>query len=315
MKFHHHQVFLLVAIVDVVEGLAWRLRGISYSGGGRPEKGTAAAAAAAAVGVPAPWPLPKWVWSKAWRGHRRALPWLHRWDAAAPENTCVNLQVLWLKALAGDDIAYEMLPRQSRFVVSRPLRWLYPRLHHQNTLMRSRYLDAAVSRELEPNATLVTLGAGFCTRSLRFHAVRRIELDLPAVVAQKAKILEDRGFETTFSLVPANLSAPEGRETLRDALPRSTRVVFVLEALLVYLGDHSAHALLEAALDAARAAGATSISLCFADRLPDVPGVDESAVRATLAKAGWHDLVDYLPKPGLARHMGLARFRDPTNPT
>ena len=86
-------------------------------------------AVAAAVGAAAPWAAPKWVWAFCWRAHARLLPALHARDGLT--NTCVNLQVLWLKALAGDDAAYALLPRGARLLVAPPLRRLYPRLHHQ----------------------------------------------------------------------------------------------------------------------------------------------------------------------------------------
>jgi len=78
----------------------------------------------------------------------------------------------------------------------------------------------------------------------------------------------------------------------------------VLEALLIYLAPDRAAALLRKL--AARCRRAT---LCFADRLPGVRGVDEHSVREALANAGWH-LETYLPKPGLARHMGVAVSSD-----
>lgn len=48
--------------------------------------------------------------------------------------------------------------------------------------------------------------------------------------------------------------------------------------------------------------------LLFADRLEDIPGGDLVIGIDVLAKNGW-DLVDWLPKPGLARHMGCAKLR------
>eukprot|EP00966_Prymnesium_polylepis_P294038 6790835-Prymnesium_polylepis.1 len=111
---------------------------------------------ASTVGVAAPWTAPRWMWSGAWRVGHRALPWLHRWDPAAATDTNVNLWVAWLKAIAGNrwraadgGLAYDMLPSWTRRVVSRPVAWLYPRLHHQNVALRTAYLDRAVSRELE----------------------------------------------------------------------------------------------------------------------------------------------------------------------
>ena len=261
------------------------------------------------IGVGAPWTAPKFVWAFAWRSHRRLLPLLHRWDAAAPENTCVNLQVLWLKAIAGDRAAYELLPRGTRTAVRWPFRLLYPRLHHQNVLLRSAYLDDAVLGELaglDPaDCAVVALGAGFCTRAARLFgdtAHRTAELDLPAVVAQK-RALAAR-YEThapADAYVPADLAADGVAAALDDAVRGRSHVVFILEALLIYLEDDAARRLLRAA----RATNATSVSLCFADRLP-MTGVDEADARAVLADAGF-ELGDYLPKPGLARHMGVAR--------
>ena len=42
------------------------------------------------------------MWSSVWKLHKRTLPLLHRWDRAAPADTCVNLIVVWLKAIAGN---------------------------------------------------------------------------------------------------------------------------------------------------------------------------------------------------------------------
>ena len=113
---------------------------------------------AAAVGVEAPWTAPRWVWSNAWKMGKRALPILHRWDPCAPTDTNVNLWVCWMKAIAGNrrrgydgGVAYDLLPPVTRVVVSRPLAWLYPRLHHQNIALRTAYLDKAVAQELEGN--------------------------------------------------------------------------------------------------------------------------------------------------------------------
>lgn len=97
-----------------------RRRGLVYRDSA-PNASSAISIAAEAVGIQAPWAAPKFLWAWAWRGHRRALPLLHAWDRAEPNNTCVNLQVLWLKALGGDQAAYDMLPRFTRLIVAKPL--------------------------------------------------------------------------------------------------------------------------------------------------------------------------------------------------
>ena len=55
--------------------------------------------ASAALGVRAPWNAPKWVWKRAYRGHRALLPLLHLGDACRPADANVNLLYLWWKAL------------------------------------------------------------------------------------------------------------------------------------------------------------------------------------------------------------------------
>ena len=181
---------------------AWQKRGVYGDRTDMPS----VAEVSAAVGVPAPWEAPRWVWSSAWKLHKRVLPQLHRWDRAAPADTCVNLIVVWLKAIAGnrglegthdDGAAYAMLPHFTRRVVSWPLCYLYPRLHHANVALRTAYLDREVQRELSAAAgapaTVVVLGAGFDTRAPRSGAahdgVRWAEVDLPEVVAQKQRLL------------------------------------------------------------------------------------------------------------------------------
>ena len=79
--------------------------------------------------------------------------------------------------------------------------------------------------------------------------------------------------------------------------------IFILEGLLIYLDDPNG--LLRVCADEACHHG--SASLCLADRLADVPGGDGVAARQVLQEAGW-TLVDWKPKPGLARHMGVARL-------
>lgn len=304
-------VLLLLSLSTALDTGAWRRRGVTYSGGARPADGTAVAAAARALGVEAPWAAPKWVWSLAWRNHKRLLPLLHAGDAAAPENTCVNLMVLWLKALAGDDAAYALLPRGTRGAVSPPLRKFYPLLHHQNTKLRSVFLDDALKGHLDSDddVLVVSLGAGFCTRSLRLRgSARCVEVDLPSVVAQKERLLADRGIDApNLHFIAADLSRPADVDA---ALRRAVRgddekVVFVVEALLIYLDSAPATRLLAALAQVAPRTA--SLTLCFADRIPNVSGVDEADVRAVLAATGWTRLETYLPKPGLARHMGIAR--------
>lgn len=140
---------------------------------------------------------------RSWRAHASLLPWLHALDPDRPSNTCVNLHVLWLKALAGargdtdDALSYRILPKSSRWLISRPLCFFFPPWHHDTIARRTRFLDAAIAdlidgkqraaaeaaaqtTDVGMHATdggrpapaacsvhLITLGAGFDTRPLR----------------------------------------------------------------------------------------------------------------------------------------------------
>uniref|UniRef100_A0A7S4BSD4 S-adenosyl-L-methionine-dependent methyltransferase n=1 Tax=Chrysotila carterae TaxID=13221 RepID=A0A7S4BSD4_CHRCT len=322
---------------------AWQARG-SYS-----ERPTWLNDVSQSVGVRAPAKAPRWVWSAAWKMGKRALPFLHRWDPCCPQDTCVNLVVVWLKAIAGnrlgkskgdDGIAFAMLPCYTRLVIARPFCYLYPRLHHQNIAIRSAFLDAALKTEVRQNAddgtktSVIVLGAGFDGRGLRRMALtpeiepdRWAEVDLESVVQQKRALLQRAlrrrpdllALSKRISWHAANLSnAEEARGAVCDALlqdaqatsPRS--VVYVCEALLIYLPEASARALLSAAVDEAVGAGARRVSFCFADKLPGVQkAFDLDAATEVLAASRLQlDEATWTPKPGLARHMGVARFRN-----
>ena len=241
-------------------------------------------------------------------------------------------------------LGYDLLPPKTRAIVAKPLASLYPLLHHQNVLLRSAYLDREVAKALgesgsndSAQSTVVVLGAGFDLRSLRLSseadAVRWVEVDLPHVIEQRSRLLgrlarrrpalgpQIEGIEQ----LAANLSvASEVDATLRAALsPEGAassggqgldqgHAIFVIEALMIYLQPERAAALLKACADQARAAGAARATLCFADRLPNMPklGTNVADASRVLAQAGFdHDDSVWLPKPGLARHMGVARAR------
>eukprot|EP00747_Dinoflagellata_sp_TGD_P171038 gnl/TRDRNA2_/TRDRNA2_204069_c0_seq1.p1 gnl/TRDRNA2_/TRDRNA2_204069_c0~~gnl/TRDRNA2_/TRDRNA2_204069_c0_seq1.p1 ORF type:complete len:425 (-),score=31.38 gnl/TRDRNA2_/TRDRNA2_204069_c0_seq1:89-1363(-) len=306
---------------------------------------------AKSVNCAMPWSsAPKWLWRTVWRGGQRAVPQLHRWDAAAPENTCVNLMVCWLKALSGnrrwtsswdDGLAYDMLPPVTRWLVSWPLCLAFPPLHHQNVALRTAYLDQSIACELslhpQGDTSVLVLGAGFDVRSLRFllrypgnttKSARRLvdpesrlrwtELDLPDVVQQK-RALYDRllrrrpqlaGSEP--HLVGVNLTdTSAARDAVRSSLrlgPRPGTVLYVLEALLIYIPEAPARELLAVCVEEAQAAGADRCILCFVDRLPAVEGLSAESAASMLAQAGLTlDMSSWLPKPGLANHMGVAR--------
>ena len=151
----------------------------------------------------------------SWRAHASLLPLLHYFEPVPVTNFCVNLQVLWLKALAGargdtqDYLSYRMLPKEARWLIARPLCWLYPPWHHDAIARRTSFIDGALADLLDaPDATacphhLISLGAGFDVRPLRLGVKEDLwrkravvddrlvwsEIDLPVVVAQKRSML------------------------------------------------------------------------------------------------------------------------------
>ena len=259
----------------------------------------------------------RFLWSRAWQVHAALLPLLHVRDPCCPGNTCMNLQILWNKALAGncrltdDDLAASMLPAASRWLIRRPLCGLYPAFHHALVAKRTRYIDAALAdAALHPSDTVVSLGAGFDTRALR-HEGSWIELDLPDVVDQKRCVTErllrarpDLASRAP-SLIPADLASARGRDALRAALHATgaARRVVVLEALLIYLPDEACRELLREC-----ATGASL--LIFADQLPGVPYGDAEAAAAAELFVGCGleiEMGTWRTKRGFARHMGVAR--------
>ena len=222
----------------------------------------------------------------AWRTHAMLLPLLHATDPIKPSNTCVNLQVLWLKALAGargetsDDLSYRFLPKKGRILISRPLCWLYPPWHHTTIARRTRFIDETLNelvRDAEVRGTplhFVTVGAGFDTRPLRLGGGEHswVEVDLPAVVEQKRRMLSRLTrarpwlAPRTPELRAADLSTASGRAVVYSAAAGapngSPSVVFVCEAVLMYLPERRARELLQTC---GRFQGAHVV---FADRLP-----------------------------------------------
>ena len=156
------------------------------------------------------------------------------------------------------------------------------------------------------------------------------EVDLPHVVEQKRRLLARlvrrrpavSGAVDALVQCSANLTrTDEARTALRQALAPLAQTcqggedggrgvaIFVLEALLIYVPPTAASSLLRACVDEAAAAGAAHVSIVFADRLPEVDGCSMDSARDALGAAHLElDEASWLPKPGLARHMGVARW-------
>ena len=93
--------------------------------------------------------------------------------------------------------------------------------------------------------------------------------------------------------------------------------IILFEGVMIYLNEGIPHSLLglcSSVLNNANTQSSSSLVeaaargyLCFADRLENIPGGDEKAANVEMESTGW-ELIDWLSKPGLARHMGLARL-------
>lgn len=322
-----------------------------------------------ALKVQQPWNAPRWVWSFAWFLQRKSLPILHFFDKCAAKDNNLNLAVLWWKAISGNRlgsttfdgfIAHDLLPSFTRMIVSFPLCWLYPNLHHQNVALRTAFLDSALFAAVEnDNLTstndaaalslkkttqiprIITLGAGFDTRSLRLGTNETIsekrsdnkmagdfyEVDLPAVVAQKSSVFKRFLVRRPESIMPKLYGADlndldEVKKQLHRIFTEGEQInaigiekrptVFIIEAVLMYLEEKNVMPLLQMCMSEA-AIHSSSVQLCFADRLPHMPHndkdllVERKAAEVLLRSVGL-DLKIWQPKPGRARHMGIAQY-------
>jgi len=268
------------------------------------------------------------------------LPLLHVTDETNPPNSDLCLACLWWKALSGNDdsspvfddgLSYDMLPRLTRTVVSRKVRRFYPRLHHANVEIRTAYLDRLV-REMAAKAAgkrkgrvrLISIGSGYDLRSIRMNLEGVVdeatELDREDVVEAKGKMMERlmrrrKGAlkETSLPrLIEVDLNdIDEFTKVLREILGRDNGYymtnIFLFEGVMIYLNESVPSNLLKICADVLNEMKCEDSYLCFADRLENVPGGDEALGREELGRNGW-ELIDWLPKPGLARHMGAAQW-------
>jgi O-methyltransferase involved in polyketide biosynthesis len=288
--------------------------------------------------------------SAALPGHRRAAYFLfprllaifQLLDPIHIPNSFANLQCVWWKAISGNDrnsslwdggLAYDLLPPISRWVVAPPLAPFYPRFHHANVELRTKYLDKAMesivqhvkAQNSNHNIRLVLLGCGYDLRSLRMAqrflstgiTFDLIEMDLPAVLEAKTKLFQTRLLKRRPNLTELVNSVRMFEVDLKDlqqvktALDKALQrddynlfTVFVFEAVLIYLADDIRSQLLSTlseALNERQVNGA----LCFADTLANVAGGNEEEVKQELKQNGW-DLQDWIPKPGKTRHLGWA---------
>jgi len=217
--------------------------------------------------------------------------------------------------------------------------------HNQSQRKRTRWYNRLLqrnkSRHNSNNDDSTTTGNAFFNITSINYDLEAYELDLPEVVSAKRKLLSSRLFrrrpwlqrrgdeypklmEANFNDLNATRKALEGillndNSQSDDAEREDVTNIILFEGVMIYLDEGVPHALLELCSDVLRKSqhgyttnSSTSSSttalgyLCYADRLENIPGGDEDAAHVEMESTGW-ELVDFLSKPGLARHMGVAR--------
>jgi O-methyltransferase involved in polyketide biosynthesis len=275
--------------------------------------------------------VPNLVWKFVWRTHGRLLPLLHLRDRAKPKDADQSLKVMWNKAIAALDVnsptfdagwTYDFLPSSTRWILKYIPTRLFPRLHHANIEIRTAYLNQAIQQEIGHLSTntkvrIIALGSGYDSRYTRLLTTDVVqdawELDIASVLASKKRMVE------RLQERRANVKVPHSRAidlndvasvkaTLQEILntqktdDESWHTIFVSEAVFIYLDEGIPIELMKTC----RNVYAPDSSFCFADLLRDIPSGDRDLAEREVAKAGWK-LVDWQPKPGLARHMGVCR--------
>jgi O-methyltransferase involved in polyketide biosynthesis len=300
-------------------------------------------AAAAAVGVRPPLRAPRWVYKVSRKIERVALRIVNLFDPCKPPDSKLSLSVLWWKALSANDpnspvyddfLTHDMLPGGFRVFVGRTLGRFYPRLLHPIIEIRTAYLDRTVTsivqqvraRDALVKVRLVSLGGGYDVRSMKFRERglidRAIELDLPQVIDAKTRILQSKRFrkrrphlvgDMLPEFFPVDLNQLDRVQAILEGILRNDsksqekwHTIFLFEGVMLYLDEGVPSALLGVCRQALETTGQKG-SVCFADRLENIPGDDEEIARHELAKHGW-DLADWLPKGSKTRHMGYARM-------
>lgn len=287
---------------------------------------TLLSSAARELRISAPWNAPRWLWSAAWKLQTWATKHvLHSFDDLIKTDTFLNLSVCWWKAISGNrwgrtndgGAAYDLLPPWTRLIVSWPLCHLYPNLHHQNVALRTLFLDESLrdvlrACERDCRVLAITLGAGFDTRNLRFlnrrprqhheegeapTELEMYELDLPAVVAEKAAVLQgrylkrnpghavpalygadlndvdalSRSLDSIFAESARRHPPPSGASSAQQRV-QVVQVVLLLEATLMYMADERVLPALQACVSRANAfSPALPVKLLFSHLVSSRP--------------------------------------------
>jgi len=208
---------------------------------------------------------PRWLYEDG-------FAFLHRGDTALPADTHHNLIALWTKVcihalgLANDPTIGRLLPRgRARRFASLPLVecCFGPGIRQAGgpTAERMQFMSASIQSAFSRLATqsylpqMVVVGGGFDAGSLRDHipsGTKSFELDLPEVVAAKARMLQRYSAEFPHeaqrvpTLAGINLLHSVPSEILPSLAGWDAKApkVFVIEAVLSYLPSERRGAIL-----------------------------------------------------------------------
>jgi methyltransferase (TIGR00027 family) len=148
-------------------------------------------------------------------------------------------------ALFHDDWAERLAGERGRAILAampQGRRWAWP------MVVRTAVMDEIILREVAAGAdTVVMLAAGLDMRPFRLAlpaTLRWVEVDLPAILAEKAAVIGNAVPNCALERIAADLADPAAR---RDALARATagarRTLVVAEGLLIYLNEAQVAAL------------------------------------------------------------------------
>jgi O-methyltransferase involved in polyketide biosynthesis len=216
-----------------------------------------------------------------------------------------------------------MLPKSTRWVLRAIPARFFPRWMHANIELRTAYLNQAIAVELErsrsagyANIRMIVLGGGYDARPVKLLAERQIdqawEFDLPTVAKYKGKLIEKKSMLpkediSKIDCIGIDLNDPEKlRSSLTTMIGNDVNAwhtIIISEALFLYLQPGVPEQLLDVCRDIFSEA---SLSFCFADKLANIAPDDRKAGEEWFAKIGW-TLIDWIPKEGATRHMGVAR--------
>ena len=180
--------------------------------------------------------VPKFIWSYSHKFHKKSIRLLHKWDSESSlsniPNSSLSLLIIWWKAIMWNSKvaakwSYDLLPSYSRWIVSKPLRWLYPPLSSANVDLRTSFIDSRINEMIQNCKTansekknvivqLVSLGSGYELRCLRLLTETKInvgiEIDLPEVIQAKRNMITSKRFQrrrpNSIQYVPHLKTAP-----------------------------------------------------------------------------------------------------------